>query len=68
LTPRWEPDKQPSLFLRIDLKDGSKSESEVVSQLLKFRENSVVWSNNKLTEALNGLVRKRRQEKQQQQK
>ena len=65
-TPRWEPERQPSLFLRIDLKDGSQPDSAVVSRLEKFRENSVVWSNTKLTEALDGLVRKRRQEKQKQ--
>jgi hypothetical protein len=63
-TPRWELQKQPSLFLRIDIRDGSQSEGDVVSRLLKFREDSVVWSNTKLTQALDGLVRKRRQEKQ----
>lgn len=66
--PRWEPDREPSLFLRIDLTDGMQSESGVIARLVKFREDSMVWSNTKLGEALDGLVRKRRQEKQQQQK
>jgi hypothetical protein len=58
--PRWEPDQEPSLFLRIDMQDGSQPESEVIRRLLKFRESSMIWSNTKLTQALDGLVRKRR--------
>ena len=65
--PRWELDKEPSLFLRIDMQDGSQSESDVISRLVNFRENSLLWRRNKLTVALDGLVRKRRQERQQQQ-
>src|SRR5215831_2429991 len=57
----WEPDKEPSLFLRIDLSDGSQSTSAVLARLVKLREDSVVWSHAKLTDALDGL-RKRRQE------
>jgi len=63
----WEPDKEPSLFLRIDLSDGSQSTSAVLARLVKLREDSVVWSHAKLTDALDGLVRKRRQERAQQQ-
>ena len=47
--PRWEPDKEPSLFLRIDLKDGSERDSAVLARLIGFRENA--------------MVKKRRQEK-----
>ena len=62
--PRWELDKDPSLFLRIDIKDGSEKESAVVSRLIKLRENSVLWRRAKLTEALDSLVKKNRQDKQ----
>lgn len=62
-TPRWEPDKDPSLFLRIDLSDGSQAESAVIAGLLKLREDAVLWQRVKLTEALDGLVRHRRQQK-----
>jgi hypothetical protein len=61
LTPRWEPEKEPSLFLRIDFKDGSMSDSAAVSRLLKFRDDVVLWDRSKLTEALDGLVKHRRQ-------
>ena len=63
-TPRWEPEKEPSLFLRIDIKDGSQPESAVVSRLLKFRDDAMLWDRTKLTEALDGLVRHRRQQRQ----
>lgn len=61
--PRWELDKDPSLFLRIDIKDGSEKESVVISRLLKLRENSVLWQRAKFTEALAGLVKKHKQDK-----
>jgi hypothetical protein len=58
---RWEPEKEPSLFLRIELHD-KQPESEVIARFVKLREDSMVWRRAKLTEALDGLVRKRRQE------
>ena len=61
--PRWEPDKDPSLFLRIDLKDGNEKKSAVMSRLIKLRENSVLWRRAKFTDALDGLVKKHRQDK-----
>ena len=59
----WEPDKEPSLFLRIDLSDGSQSTSAVLARLVKLREDSVVWRRTKLTEAMGELVKKERAEK-----
>jgi hypothetical protein len=61
-TPRWEPDKPPSLFLRIDLRDGSQSESDVLSRLMKLREDALIWRRNKLTKVMGDLVRQQRQE------
>lgn len=58
----WEPDKQPSLFLRIDLKDGSQSESSVISRLVKLREDAMLWHRAKLTEVLDDLAKKEQQE------
>lgn len=62
-TPRWEPGKEPSLFLRIDIRDGSQPEAALLARLLKFREDTMVWSRTRLTEALDGLVKQRRQKK-----
>ncbi|HXM45784.1 MAG TPA: hypothetical protein VN924_31400 [Bryobacteraceae bacterium] len=62
-TPRWEPDKEPSLFLRVDLHDGSQGDSAVIARLLKLREDAMLWRRVKLTEALDSLVRHERQEK-----
>src|SRR5262249_33611989 len=59
----WEPDKEPSLLLRIDLSDGSQSTSAVVARLVKLREDSVVWRRAKLTEVMGELVKKERAEK-----
>ena len=58
--PRWEADKEPSLFLRIENKDGSLSDKAVVSRLERLRDDALVWDRTKLTEALDGLVRQRR--------
>lgn len=60
-TPRWEPDKEPSLFLRMEIREGSRPTPELISRLIQFRADSVVWSNYRLTKALDGLVRKRRE-------
>lgn len=67
-TPRWEPDKPPSLFLRIELRDGTQSESAVLSQLVKLREDAMIWSHSKLTEVMGELVKQQRQDKDRQQK
>jgi hypothetical protein len=60
--PRWELGKEPSLMLRIDFADGSEDGSNVVSRLMELRNDSVAWRMTRLTKALDGLVRKRRQE------
>ena len=60
----WEPDKEPSLFLRIDLKEGNLSDSDVISRLEKLREDAMIWRRNKLTKALGDMVRKQREGKQ----
>jgi hypothetical protein len=60
LTPRWEPEKQPSLFLRIDITDGSAKESAVLARLLKMRDDAMVWKGSKLTDALDAMVKAKR--------
>lgn len=61
--PRWEPDKQPSLFLRINITDGNLSDSAVVAKLILFRDNGVLWSRSKLTKAIDSLVRNQREKR-----
>jgi hypothetical protein len=56
----WEAEKEPSLFLRIDLKDGSQSKSAVLSRLTKLREDAMVWRNDKLTKALDAQGKEKR--------
>lgn len=65
LTPRWEPGKEPSLLLRIEVKDPALTDKQFVSQMLAFRDTALMWDRTKLTKALDGLVRHRRQLKQQ---
>jgi hypothetical protein len=55
----WEPDKQPSLFLRIDIKEEGQTEAVVLSRLDKLRDDAMVWRRNKFTKALDTLRKKR---------
>lgn len=58
--PAWELDQEASLFLRMDIKDGSAQDSTFVSRIEKLRTAGMVWSRSKLTDALDSLVKKRR--------
>lgn len=58
----WEPDKEPSLFLRIDIRDGREPESAVMSRFSKLREDGLIWRRTKLVQALDALEKTRRRE------
>lgn len=57
---RWEPDKEPSLFLRIEIRNANVSDVQLISRFTKLREDAFIWSRVHLTEALDQLVKERR--------